>query len=156
MWAAGTKINKYVDKFFDLLTNWFISICFYHATFVSRNTFILHPFVHSNSEARAREKELEPEKKKEREREKERGETGRQSMCGTQSSVDTCTRKQCTNFTLSILYMPLLLSLHTRKVQALPKSTHPTVKRLFGNFQDMKLFCNLFLKQGSRRCESKQ
>lgn len=36
MCATGTKQNKYVDKFFDLLTNWFISICFYHATFVSR------------------------------------------------------------------------------------------------------------------------
>lgn len=36
MCASGTKQNKYVDKFFDLLTNWFISICFYHATFVSR------------------------------------------------------------------------------------------------------------------------
>ena len=45
MCAAGTKQNKYVDKFFDLLTNWFISICFFHATFVSRqHTFILHPF----------------------------------------------------------------------------------------------------------------
>lgn len=25
MCAAGSKQNKYVDKFFDLLTNWFIS-----------------------------------------------------------------------------------------------------------------------------------
>lgn len=48
MYAAGTKQNKYVDKFFDLLTNWFISICFYHGTFVSRNAHLYCiPVVHA-------------------------------------------------------------------------------------------------------------